>query len=390
MKKFLILIVIAACCVCLWMPGCGTGSNSVSGFTLSGTGGTGGTGGVGGGVSSPPTTVALAYVAGSANNFFGVKVDSSSTASPTAGSPYSFNAPVNSLAVRNNLLFISANSIAGSPSSINGYKADAFGALTQLSLTPINGAPMLAYERTGNFLYAGSNSVPLLGRNATAPGVYGYSVNQSDGVLTPLPGSPWILAEGVTESGLVVSPNGALICFSVGLANGTGNVDCYPRNPDGTINASSFFTPIRGETVNRLDISFDNFWIFAAGGANNFVFYGSLANNGSSQQLRITSIGTIPVEVSANPTASWLAVAESGTNDVGIYSIGGDGAPTAGKLTITQGKPISVTFSQNGAFLFVSTDIGTSVYSFNISDGALTLTQGSPVLSANVGTIAVQ
>src|SRR6266702_2132075 len=213
MKKILTLVATVAFCV--WMLGCGSGSKNNNGFTVSGSGTSG-------------ATAALAYLAGSANDFIGIKVASSPTAVPTAGSPYSFSSSVNSLAIRNNLLFVALGSISGAPSTINGYKADANGALTQLSSISLNGESTLAYDQSGKFLYAGNNFVPVPGQNSTAPGVYGFSVDQSSGVLTPLPGSPWVLAEGLSESALVVSPNGNLICFAVGIAQGTGNVDCYP------------------------------------------------------------------------------------------------------------------------------------------------------------------
>jgi hypothetical protein len=379
MKKLLFVVLLLA--FSIWMSGCGTGSNNSNT-----------TGVVGGGNGGAASTVALAYVISIGDNAMsGARVDANGVASVTPNSPVRIPTQAQSVALRNNLVFVSGFSLSGVPTSITGYHADTTGALTQLSLTPINGSSILAFDTTGGFLYATNNFVPVPGQNFAVSGIYGYAVDQTGGQLTQITGSPWSLAEGQNVSQIAVSPSGNVVCVNVAIALGTNNVDCYPRLPGGQIDPTVLFTSLLGAVgTNDIAISADSRWVFASGGAQNLIYYGSTNDPSFSKNAFVTSIGFFPISVATDPSGRWLAVADQNSNDVVVYSISSTGAPTGGVSTALLGSPSSIRFSLTGTYLFVSTNAGTEVYQFNAATGALKFAQGSPVQTSLGGLLAAQ
>jgi 6-phosphogluconolactonase (cycloisomerase 2 family) len=383
MKRILFAVLLLA--LCMWMSNCGTGSNSSSN-NFGGIGGTGGNG------SSLPTT-ALAYVIGNANTVNGVRVDTAGTATITPDSPITTPSQSQDLAIRNSLLFISGLELSGAPTTITGYRADSSGALTRLSSTPINGSTLLSFDKTGGFLYASSNFVRVLSQNvnATVPGIFGFSVDQTGGVLTQVTGSPWTLAEGNSVSHIEVSPSGTTVCVDVVVGLGINNVDCYPRAADGTIDPTVLFIALSAVVgPNDMAISGDSRWIYATGGTQNIIYYGSTFDPSISKSAFVASVGTFPISVATDPTGKWVVVADQTSKDVVVYTISSNGAPTGGIITPLIGVPSFIRFSQNGNNLFVSTDLGTQVFHFDPTTGALKEAQGSPVPSTSPGRIATQ
>jgi 6-phosphogluconolactonase (cycloisomerase 2 family) len=379
MKKILFVVFLFA--FCMWMSGCGTGSNSSN----TGVVGTGGNGGAG------SATAALAYIIGNANTMSGVRVDNAGVATVTPGSPVMIPSQSRGIAVRNNLVFVSGLETSGAPTTITGYRADASGALTQLSSTFINGSTLLAFDTTGGFLYASSSFVPVLGQNFTAAGIYGFTVDQTSGVLTQISGSPWTLAEGESVANIAVSPAGTAVCVDVAIGFGTENVDCYPRASDGTIDPSILFTALQGAVgTNDIAISGDSRWIYSTGGAQNVIYYGSTSDPSVSKNAFITSVGFFPISVAADPSGKWVVVADQNSNDVVVYSISSTGAPTGGFTTPLTGVPSFLRFSLNGNFLFVSTTTGTEVFQFDATTGSLKIAPGSPVQTLQTGRLAAQ
>jgi 6-phosphogluconolactonase (cycloisomerase 2 family) len=384
MKKVLFVVLLLT--FCMWMSGCGTGSNTTSTTGVVGTGGNGGTGGA-------ASTAALAYIIGNGNTMSGVRVDTNGVAGVTPGSPVTIPSQGQSVAIRNNLVFVSGFSISGAPTTITGYRADTTGALTQLSITPINGSASIAYDTTGGFLYASSSFVPVLGQNLTVAGIYGYTVDQTGGILTQVSGSPWALAEGQSVTQIAVAPGGTVVCVTAAVGFGTNNVDCYPRAPNGQIDPTSLFISLLGAIgTNDIAISGDSRWIFATAGAQNLIYYGSTSDSSVSKSTSVLSVGFFPISVAADASGKWVAVADQNSNDVVVYSISSTGAPTGGFTTPLSGVPSSIRFSLTGTYLFVSTNTGTEVFQFDAATGSLKMVQGSPVQSGvgGGGQVAAQ
>lgn len=397
MRRFLLLIVLPT--LLLWFTACGgnshnssststgtTGGNGSSGGS-NGSGGNGSSGGSGGSGSggSSVTTAALAYAV-SGNTIDGVRVDSTGASTSTSGSPYS--APnAFSLALQNNILEASGQGgLTGSdPTTITAYKADANGVLTQSSTTPVQGTTFLAFDASGKYLYASENFIPDPAQQTTLPGILGWTVNQTTGALTPIPGSGWAVIGGEASVGAItVAPNGSVVCLELGEPHGSDGVGCYQRNSDGSLNTNAPFGSLAGaDSTVDVAVSSDSKFVYGAGGVANVVYYGPINSPGGMQAPSVPSGGTDAVSIAADPAGNWLAVANQGSNNVVIFSIGANGAPTGGTPTSLSAAPNAVRFAQSGKYLFVSTTAGILTFSFDGSKGTLTQASGSPVGSSD-------
>lgn len=359
-------------------------SSSGSGSGSSGSSGSGGSGGSSGssGGSGSATTAALAYVAGGNNNFYGIRVDSSSNISTVSGSPYS---PGGSFAVSGNLLYVFSATANSSSGVITSFRADSNGVLSQIGNTPINseGGGMITIDSTGKFLYASANAAP--GPSGSQNAVYGFSIDQNSGALTQLSGSPWYLTGGMgPASEPRVSPNGSWLCVDMELARTNEGVQCYARKSDGSIDGSSDVQPaVSNTSICGLTITADSTHVIYTDCAQS-VFSSIIENtqNGTS-----ASAGTGAGEVDLDPTGHWLVLANS--TSVSIFSVATDDSlALVGAPITTPARPDHVAFSRSGTYVFVSSDSGTEVFSFNPSTGALTPLNASSLSPGTSGPVA--
>lgn len=163
-----------------------------------------------------------------------------------------------------------------------------------------------------------------------------YTINDA-GILS---GGPQIISRGLasTPSSLVVHPNGYFVYVS------------RPTTP-GAIDA----------------VAFDPY-------------------SGSPGPVTTVTAGTAPLGIAIEPTGHFLYSANSGSNDISIFSIDqGSGVLTAIPGTVGTGNhPVSLVVSAGGKYLYVvnSGDKNTWTYSIDASTGALTPV-GSPVATGN-------
>ena len=409
MKKITLIVSIAA--LSIWLSACGggstnsaantspstagnnpatgaqnpgAGSGSMSGGSSGSSGSGGSTGGTSGGGSS---TAALAYVAGGNQNFFGIRVDSSSTISTVSGSPYSLQGNLLGLAATGNLLFASSGSTAAE--SITSYRADENGALTPIAKTPVgsSGGASIALDSTGKFLYG----VSTAGDNGgTVPAIFGFSVDQSSGSLTPLAGSPWKITQASdtsVPSKPAVTANGAWLCLDMSLARTNEAAQCFPRHADGSIDPNNYVQPAVSNTgIDGLALTSDNSHLLYTEGASNQVFSSQIS--GTQNGSPVSSQGTLPEGMAVDPSGHWVAVVNHDSSNVAIFSVGvGDILAAAGTAT-TAANPAQVSFSHSGNYLFVTTTGGTVVYQFNSTTGAATPLNASNPAPGIDGAIA--
>ena len=359
--------------------GSGSSGNSGSG---SGTGssGSGGTGSTGGG--SSPTTAALAYVGGGNNNFYGIRVDSSSNVSVVPGSPYSLPGMPNSFATAGNLLFVDSVNNDFASASIIGFRADSSGTLSQVSSTPLNseGAGAITIDSSGKFLYASANTAPNSAGSQNA--IFGFSIDQSSGSITPLSGSPWYLLGGMGPAARPrVSANGSWLCVDMELARTNEGAQCYARHSDGSIDGANSVQPaVSNTSICGLTITADStHMIYTDCQQSVFSTMIQSAQNGKSAPA-----GSGAGEVDLDPSGHWLALANA--TGVAIFSVGtGDSLSPAGAPIATPSRPVQVVFSRSGTYLFVDSSSGTEVFSFNPSTGALTPVNGSSLAPGTGG-----
>ncbi len=169
-------------------------------------------------------------------------------------------------------------------------------------------------------------------------GIAGYAINNINGGLTPVPGSPFLTG---TMFSVAMHPSGK---FLVGVS-GTG-VTVYAIDP-----SSGSLTSI--QTV--------------AGGS--------------------------PVSAAIDPTGSFLFTANVNSNSVSAFTMNqttGILTPVAGSPFASGASPQSVAI-QHGKFLYVPNGNGASVsaYAINLKTGALVEVAGSPFSAGSVPVVAV-
>jgi len=354
-----------------------TGSGGSTGGSSGGSSGSGSAGsGSGSGNASPS---ALAFAGSSSNQFFGIVVDGSGNASTSAGSPHSVNGDNLFLAASGKLLFVDghfSSNLAGD--NITTYRSDANGALTNLGSITANGAAFIAADSAGKFVYASADT-DIQHRGFTSPAMYGFAVDQNSGKLTALPGSPWALS-GEEAGQIGVSPNGSRVCITLVLGRNNQAVQCYARHSDGTIDASSFVTPVSSSTtIPSFTFSSDGTHVISTDGANNMVHSSAIAS--SPNTTAVSSGGSFADGVALDASGHWLAVVNLASATVSIMAVAADGTLSQPGAPVTVGaEAAQAAFSQNGNYLFVTAVDGTRVYSFDAKAGLLkTLNSGNPL-----------
>ena len=399
------IVAVVFVCATIALTGCGgTGSSSSTstpaatppaasggGSSTSQPGGTGSGGTGGSGSTSSP--VALAFVGAGpsqlsgTNQFSGISVDSSGKVSTTPGSPYSagLSGPglMTALAGRNNLLFVTGHASSDtSEINITSFRSDANGSLTQLTKTVANGAMWLALDSSGKNLYASAMADPTH-QGFTSPTIYGFTIDQSSGSLSPVSGSPWSINYG--QSGNIgemntigVSPDGSNVCVSIVVFRNSENIECYPRRSDGTIDPNSFHAVTHSTLPQWFTFTPDGTHVLSVDADRNTVNSSPLP--GSTVSNETSSGGTYPNGIALHPRGQWLAVTNKSSGNVVIIEVGTNGsfAPTGVVMPAGTGT-FDVSFSSSGGYLFVTANEGTFVFSFNSNTGALTpLNSASP------------
>lgn len=348
-------------------------------------GGSSGSGGSAGGAGGSGTSAAgLAFAGSSANQLYGILVDSSGNVSTTAGSPHSVNGDNMFLAANGNLLFVDGHS-AAFDDNITTFRSDANGVLTNLGNVVADGAAFIATDSSGKFLYASADS-DVLHRGFTSPAIYGFAVDQGSGKLTPLPGSPWPLSNGQSSAQIGVSPNGAYVCEDLVVARNVQGIQCYPRHADGSIDASTFVTPITAggaTTIPAFTFSADSTHVLSTGGTDNMVHSSLIAS--SPKSTSTSSGGSFASGIALDPTGHWLAVVNFDSATVSIMAVGSDGSLSQPGAPSAVGPQASdVAFAHSGNYLFATASDGTRAYSFDPKTGALKpLNSGKPVAGSN-------
>jgi len=297
----------------------------------------------------------------------------------------------------------------------------------------------------GTFGGVGTTSI-LYVTNSDSNDVSGYLINTASGVLTAIPGSPFsnvsspssisVSSDGFfayvansrtnTVTAFRVSTEGALLLVpptgqnpnpvSVGATPGALAISpdtkyLYVVNGGSddvtvfTIGTAGVLTPVpqaagntnplsvQGSDPGSIAISRNGKFLYVANLGSNDVTAFSIGATGLLTLLPpsgghanpISTRGTIPRGIAISPNASFLYVANSGSNDVTVFQVGTNGLLTLVPATASNPNPISVggttpnalLISQNGRFLY-SANGGGNVTAFSIGgDGLLTLVPSS-------------
>jgi DNA-binding beta-propeller fold protein YncE len=337
------------------------------------------------GFLATPLRAQFAYVVNAlSNNVSAYSIGSNGALTPVPGSPFPAGHTPGKVAVDPTGQF--AYVVNGSNNVPGSGAVSAFSIGSNGVLTPVPGSPFPAgsspvsvtVDPTGKFAYVAnfSNTVSA------------FSIG-SNGALTPVPGSPF--PAGLGPESVAVDPTGKFAYVANISSNvpGSGTVSAF------SIGSNGVLTPVPGSPFpagfEPLSVTVDPTGKFAyvANEFSNNVSAYSIGSNGALTPVPGSPFATIqedPVSVAVDPTGQFAYVADfgisSGTNGVSAYSIGSNGVltPVPGSAFATGNGPTSVAVDPTGKFAYVvdfQIPSGVSGYSIG-SNGALTPIPGSP------------
>jgi len=205
-------------------------------------------------------------------------------------------------------------------------------------------------------------------------------VDRSSGALTSLPGSPFSNPAPGGMAFPVVSPNGSHLCARFNGPRAVEAIHCFVRHADGALDSSGKTIPMSSQSgigFPFLGITSDNTYVVATDG--NQVEINAIASNDATAARKVSSDGqnTMGIAVSGQ----WVAVANHNSDTVSIFAVNSAGQMTlTGTPVNTAGPPDRLAFSQNGSYLFASSDAGMSAFQFNPSTGSLSPLNGGKSL----------
>ena len=242
----------------------------------------------------------------------------------------------------------------------------------------------------GGIIATFTNFIYVSDINGTDDAVYGYSVNTSTGVLTPVPGSPFTAGLTAPTQGLASDPAGKFLYVTQANNN---QVAAF------TIASSGALTPVSGSPYNTGDTYPIAAVVDSTGSflyvSNNLSTLGTISIFSiDSSSGALTAVGSPlptlqqgPANLAADPKGNYLYVPASGTDLVLGYS-----SSSSGTLTVVPGSPFTVgaqpsavLVDPSGKFVF-SADFGgndISAFTLGSSNGTLTPVSGSPFSAAN-------
>lgn len=337
----------------------------------------------------PPSTnfIYTANAAGTPSTVSALASDQTTgVLTPILGSPYGTGSGSMALAAdpASRFLFV-ANFFS---SDISAFTINSTtGALTQVATSPFpaeSGIDSIAIDPTGKFLYAVTQN---------SENLWAYSID-STGVLNPLTGIPKPIAPlGTTSDSVAIDPSGNYLYVANRNSNSaslygfirdttSGGITAlggFPVPLDGLANKSAFdpagkFLLVTGTDVFGTVGGVDVFSLVASTGA--------LTKTSGSP----TQVGDDPPGVVVDRSGKYVYVPNTADVTVSAFNMDGSGAltkiagspfPSGGNGSIN--GPLGIATDAASRFIYVcnaSNDI--SVFSINLSNGALTPVTGSP------------
>ncbi len=195
---------------------------------------------------------------------------------------------------------------------------------------------------------------------------------------------------------------GGLVLISLGFLLGCGSSSSTPAGillltSQGAASVSSFGINLTGGDLTVLNTSagtdpapsaiiLDPTGSFAyvatvgANGTNPKITTYSVAKNGTLKKMGEQAAGDNPVSLAMDPAGHFLFVANQGSDDISVFSIGSGGSlsPVSGSPFPTVSGPVSVTVLASGKLLYVANTAsdgvspsGVSAYQIDAGSGAL-------------------
>ena len=218
--------------------------------------------------------------------------------------------------------------------------------------------------------------------NSGSNNVSAYTINATTGALTAVAGGA--VAAGTTPSAVTVSPNGA---FAYVTNSGSNNVSAYTINATtGALTAVAGGAVAAGTTPSAAVVSPNGAFLFVANqGSSNISVYTIDSGTGAVTALlggtgNPFAAGTTPVGITITPNGTFVHVANSGSNNVSAFSVNtGTGALTAlaggiGNPFAAGTTPAGITLTPNASFVYVANGGSNNVSAYTLDSGTGVLT----------------
>lgn len=240
----------------------------------------------------------------------------------------------------------------------------------------------------GEFLYM---SLPATTCSGSGGLLFGYSINPTTGLPTPLAGSPFSSGLSTSPAGMATIPNG----FFLYVAD-VGRIDAFAVNPTTGVLTAIPGSPFASGNNAQLVVDPSGSFLYAS---NDDVPGGVFA-------FTIDSVGTLtpvsgsPFAVPGQPDSQPYGIVDTGkfvyttlyaANQIAAFSIdSATGALTSiqGSPFPTGGNPIVLALANNFLYGVTAQDGNISGYAISPATGALTPIPGSPFFSDSETIVA--
>jgi 6-phosphogluconolactonase len=210
--------------------------------------------------------------------------------------------------------------------------------------------------------------------NATSNDISAYSIDPATGVLTPVPGGPFLT--GGFPFGVTSDVEGHFVFAS---NNGGDNVSAFTINSaTGVLSAAPGSPFAAGSQPYAVAVDAGAHFVYVTNNIDNTISGYAVSTTGALTPVPgspFVSAGLDPLGVTVDPRGKFLYVADAMANSIAAYQID----PSSGVLTTTGSTPAgsfpdSVSVDPTGNFLFASNSSqssSVSVYSIDGNSGLL-------------------
>ncbi|HTZ49087.1 MAG TPA: beta-propeller fold lactonase family protein [Verrucomicrobiae bacterium] len=211
------------------------------------------------------------------------------------------------------------------------------GALTAVTGSPftknLNAPAGLAIDQSGTYLYASNFGNPLGSPAAPGTTIAGFTIDPNTGALTPLSTPTFTASPALSSPNYMAwDPTGTYLYVANNFANTTPTVTSFTLGANGALTQLTTTTVTGATAPLNVAVTPNGSFLYVLDGVGGL--YGFTLSAGSPSTTAIAgspfpTAGTIPTGIAIDPTSSILAVDNSDTSNISIYTINA----TSGVLT---------------------------------------------------------